>query len=68
MEESKKETMFFVLEKNTYVTVKAESLNLTGSIQLSSSDNVADDVDGTGATLNRTYAMVQKLLKRLQIL
>ena len=49
----------FVLEKNTYVTVKAESLNLTGSIQLSSSDNVADDVDGTGATLNRTYAMVQ---------
>ena len=49
----------FVLEKNTYVTVKAESFNLTGSIQLSSSDNVADDVDGTGATLNRTYAMVQ---------
>ena len=49
----------FVLEKNTYVTVNAESFNLTGSIQLSSSDNVADDVDGTGATLNRTYAMVQ---------
>ena len=49
----------FVLEKNTYVTAKAESFNLTGSIQLSSSDNVADDIDGTGATLNRTYAMVQ---------
>ena len=26
---------------------------------MSSSDNVADDKDGTGATLNRTYAMVQ---------
>ena len=50
----------FVLEKNTYVTANAESLAITGSIPLSSSDNVADDVDGTGATLNRTYTMVQK--------
>ena len=49
----------FVLEKNTYVTVNAESLALTAQIRLSSSDNIADDVDGTGATLNRTYAMVQ---------
>ena len=49
----------FVLEKNTYVTAKAESFSLTAQIQLSSSDNVADDKDGTGATLNRTYAMVQ---------
>ena len=49
----------FVLEKNTYVTATAESLSLTAQIQLSSSDNVADDKDGTGATLNRTYAMVQ---------
>ena len=49
----------FVLEKNTYVTAKAESLSLTAQIQLSSSDNVADSKDGTGATLNRTYAMVQ---------
>ena len=50
----------FVLEKNTYVTANTESQALTGSIPLSSSDNVADDVDGTGANLNRTYAMVQK--------
>ena len=49
----------FVLEKNTYVTAKAESFSLTAQIQLSSSDNVADSNDGTGATLNRTYAMVQ---------
>ena len=49
----------FVLEKNTYVTANTESQALTGSIPLSSSDNVADDVDGTGATLNRTYTMVQ---------
>ena len=49
----------FVLEKNTYVTAKTESFSLTAQIQLSSSDNVADDKDGTGATLNRTYAMVQ---------
>ena len=49
----------FVLEKNTYVTAKAEILSLTAQIQLSSSDNVADSKDGTGATLNRTYAMVQ---------
>ena len=49
----------FVLEKNTYVTANGESQALTGSIPLSSSDNVADDVDGTGATLNRTYTMVQ---------
>ena len=50
----------FVLEKNTYVTVNAQDLVLTANIPLSFSDNVADDVDGTGATLNRTYAMVQK--------
>ena len=49
----------FVLEKNTYVTANTESFSLTAQIQLSSSDNVADDKDGTGATLNRTYAMVQ---------
>ena len=49
----------FVLEKNTYVTAKTESFALTAQIQLSSSDNVADSKDGTGATLNRTYAMVQ---------
>ena len=50
----------FVLEKNTYVTANTESVAITGSIPLSSSDNVADDVDGYGANLNRTYAMVQK--------
>ena len=49
----------FVLEKNTYVTAKAESFALTASIQLTSSDNVADDKDGSGATVKRTYAMVQ---------
>ena len=49
----------FVLEKNTYVTAKTESFSLTAQIQLSSNDNVADDKDGTGATLNRTYAMVE---------
>ena len=49
----------FVLEKNTYVTAKAESLALTAQIQLTSSDNVADDKDGSGATVKRTYAMVQ---------
>ena len=49
----------FVLEKNTYVTAKKESFSLTAQIQLSSSDNVADSKDGAGATLNRTYAMVQ---------
>ena len=49
----------FVLEKNTYVTAKTESFALTASIQLTSSDNVADDKDGTGATVKRTYAMVQ---------
>ena len=49
----------FVLEKNTYVTAKTESFALTASIQLTSSDNVADDKDGSGATVNRTYAMVQ---------
>ena len=50
----------FVLEKNTYVTAKTESFALTASIQLTSSDNVADDKDGSGATVKRTYAMVQK--------
>ena len=49
----------FVLEKNTYVTAKTESIALTASIQLTSSDNVADSKDGSGATVNRTYAMVQ---------
>lgn len=49
----------FVLEKNTYVTANTESFSLTAQIQLSSSDNVADSKDGTGATLNRTYAMVE---------
>ena len=49
----------FRLEKNTYVTAKTESFALTASIQLTSSDNVADDKDGSGATVNRTYAMVQ---------
>ena len=49
----------FVLEKNTYVTAKKESFFLTAQIQLSSSDNVADSKDGAGATLNRTYEMVQ---------
>ena len=49
----------FVLEKNTYVTAKKESFSLTAQIQLSSSDNVADSKDGAGATLNRTYEMVQ---------
>ncbi|MDU1405319.1 MAG: MucBP domain-containing protein [Streptococcus mitis] len=49
----------FVLEKNTYVTAKTESFALTASIQLTSSDNIADDKDGSGATVNRTYAMVQ---------
>ena len=49
----------FVLEKNTYVTATAESLSLTAQIQLSASDNTANDKYGTGATLNRTYAMIQ---------
>ena len=49
----------FVLEKNTYVTAKKESFSLTAQIQLSSSNNVADSKDGAGATLNRTYEMVQ---------
>ena len=49
----------FVLEKNTYVTANAESLAVTAQIRLSSSDNVANDNGGTGATLDRTYAMVQ---------
>lgn len=49
----------FVLEKNTYVTAKKETFTLTAQIQLSSSDNVADSKDGAGATLNRTYEMVQ---------
>ena len=49
----------FVLEKNTYVTAETEYLAVTAQIRLSSSDNVANDNDGTGATLNRTYAMVQ---------
>ena len=55
----------FVLEKNTYVTVSNDSPQLTAMIPLSPKDNVADDADdphgeGTGASLDRTYAMVQK--------
>ena len=55
----------FVLEKNTYVTVSKDSPQLTAMIPLSPKDNVADDADdpygeGTGASLDRTYAMVQK--------
>ena len=50
----------FVLEKNTYVTVKNESPEITGVIPLSPEDNVADDEEGSGATIDRTYAMVQK--------
>ena len=34
----KEETMFSILEKNTYVTANTESQALTGSIPLSSSD------------------------------
>ena len=49
----------FVLEKNTYVTVSNESSAITGVIPLSSKDNVADDEYGSGATVDRTYAMVQ---------
>ena len=49
----------FVLEKNTYVTVRNESPAITGVIPLSSKDNVADDEEGSGATVDRTYAMVQ---------
>ena len=55
----------FVLEKNTYVTVSNDSPQLTAMIPLSPKDNVADDADdphgeGSGASLDRTYAMVQK--------
>ena len=49
----------FVLEKNTYVIVSNESSAITGVIPLSSKDNVADDGEGSGATVDRTYAMVQ---------
>ena len=50
----------FVLEKNTYVTVSDQSPEITGVVPLSPKDNVADDEEGTGATIDRTYAMVQK--------
>ena len=49
----------FVLEKNTYVTVTSESFALTANIPLSFDDNVADTKYGDGATLKRTYAMVE---------
>ena len=49
----------FVLEKNTYVTAKTESIALTANIPLSFNDNVADTKYGDGATLKRTYAMVE---------
>ena len=50
----------FVLEKNTYVTVKNASPEITGVVPLSPKDNVADDEEGGGASIDRTYAMVQK--------
>ena len=50
----------FVLEKNTYVTVSDQSPEITGVVPLSPKDNVADDEEGSGATIDRTYAMVQK--------
>ena len=50
----------FVLEKNTYVTVSNASPEITGVIPLSPKDNVADDEEGSGASIDRTYAMVQK--------
>ena len=49
----------FVLEKNTYVTVETEYASLTSAIPLSPKDNVADGEEGDGATIDRTYAMVQ---------
>ena len=50
----------FVLEKNTYVTVSNANLEITGVVPLSPKDNVADDKEGSGASIDRTYAMVQK--------
>ena len=50
----------FVLEKNTYVTVKNASPEITGVVPLSPKDNIADDEEGGGASIDRTYAMVQK--------
>ena len=50
----------FVLEKNTYVTVSDQNPAITGVVPLSPKDNVADDKEGSGATIDRTYAMVQK--------
>ena len=50
----------FVLEKNTYVTVNNASPEITGVVPLSPKDNVADDEEGSGASIDRTYAMVQK--------
>ncbi|MDU4714051.1 MAG: MucBP domain-containing protein [Gemella haemolysans] len=50
----------FVLEKNTYVTVNNASPEITGVVPLSPKDNIADDEEGGGASIDRTYAMVQK--------
>jgi len=50
----------FVLEKNTYVTVSNQNPAITGVVPLSPKDNVADDEEGSGASIDRTYAMVQK--------
>ena len=50
----------FVLEKNTYVTVNNASPEITGVVPLSPKDNIADDEEGSGASIDRTYAMVQK--------
>ena len=54
----------FVLEKNTYVTVNSGNVTLSAYIPLSPKDNVADDLSdsgqGDGASLDRTYEMVQK--------
>lgn len=50
----------FVLEKNTYVTVSNATPEITGVVPLSPKDNIADDEEGSGASIDRTYAMVQK--------
>ena len=50
----------FVLEKNTYITVSNVSPEITGVVPLSPKDNIADDEEGGGASIDRTYAMVQK--------
>ena len=50
----------FVLEKNTYVTVSNANPEITGVVPLSPKDNIADDEEGSGASIDRTYEMVQK--------